>query len=47
MENLAKEITLLTLIALVQVVFVAGITEASPFHSTMHKFNFMITGGMP
>jgi len=33
MKSLAKKITLLTLIALVQVGFVAGITEASPFHA--------------
>jgi hypothetical protein len=33
MKNLAKKITLLTLIALVQVGFVAGITEASPLHA--------------
>ena len=33
MKNLAKKITLLALIALVQVGFAAGITEASPLHA--------------
>ncbi|SEJ82242.1 hypothetical protein SAMN05660742_11863 [Propionispira arboris] len=33
MKSLAKKITLLTLIAVIQVGFVAGITEASPFHA--------------
>jgi len=40
MKSLAKKITLLTLIALVQVGFVAGITEASPLHNGPAQVQF-------
>ena len=40
MKSLAKKITLLTLIALVQVGFVAGITEASSLHAGNGQVQF-------
>ena len=47
MKSLAKKITLLTLMALVQVGFVAGITEASPLHADKGQAQVQFYDGGP